>query len=63
MLDLVAAQFNATTPENCLKRAAVLPYEDRYNFEPADIYVEWGEFVIMTGPNSIELQSVMLMLV
>jgi endo-1,4-beta-xylanase len=50
-------------PKNCLKWAAVHPDEDRYNFEPADIYVEWGEFVIMTSPNSIELQSVMLMLV
>lgn len=42
-LELSAQQFNAITPENLLKWAEVHPQPDKYNFEPADRYVEWGE--------------------
>lgn len=42
-LELVAEQFNSITPENCLKWAEVHPQPDKYDFEPADRYVEWGE--------------------
>lgn len=42
-LDLAARQFNAITPENCLKWAEVHPKPDEYDFEAADRYVAWGE--------------------
>ena len=42
-MDLVAEQFNAISPENCLKWAIVHPQPDRYDFEQADRYVEFGE--------------------
>jgi endo-1,4-beta-xylanase len=42
-LELVARQYNTITPENLLKWAEVHPEPDRYNFEPADRYVEFGE--------------------
>jgi endo-1,4-beta-xylanase len=42
-LELVARQFNTITPENLLKWQSVHPEPDRYNFEPADRLVEWGE--------------------
>jgi endo-1,4-beta-xylanase len=42
-LALVARQYNTITPENLLKFAEVHPEPDRYNFEPADRYVEFGE--------------------
>jgi endo-1,4-beta-xylanase len=42
-LELVAQQFNTITPENLLKWAEVHPEPERYNFEPADRYVEFGE--------------------
>ncbi len=42
-LELVAREYNSITPENLLKWAEVHPELDRYNFEPADKYVTWGE--------------------
>jgi endo-1,4-beta-xylanase len=42
-LELVAEQFNAISPENCLKWESVHPEADRYDFEQADKYVEFGE--------------------
>ena len=40
--DLIAAQFNQISPENVLKFGPTQPALDRYNFEPADKYVEFG---------------------
>ena len=40
---IVANQFNSVTPENVLKWENVHPEPDRYNFGPADRYVEFGE--------------------
>ena len=40
---LVAKQFNSITPENILKWEEVHPEPDRYNFEPADQYVAFGQ--------------------
>lgn len=40
---LVAEQFNTISPENCLKWEAVHPELDRYDFDQADKYVEFGE--------------------
>ena len=42
-LELVAHQFNTITPENLLKWAEVHPEPSRYNFEPADKFVAFGE--------------------
>jgi endo-1,4-beta-xylanase len=42
-LTLVEQQFNSITPENLLKWAEVHPEPERYNFEPVDRYVEWGQ--------------------
>ena len=42
-MKLVAEQFNAISPENCLKWEVVHPKPDRYDFEQADKYVEFGE--------------------
>jgi endo-1,4-beta-xylanase len=42
-LELSARQFNAITPENCLKWAEVHPEPEEYDFEAADEYVTWGE--------------------
>jgi endo-1,4-beta-xylanase len=39
---IVVRQFNAISPENLLKWESVHPAADRYNFEPADRYVEFG---------------------
>jgi endo-1,4-beta-xylanase len=39
---IVVRQFNAISPENLLKWESVHPAPDRYNFEPADRYVEFG---------------------
>jgi endo-1,4-beta-xylanase len=39
---LIPAQFNSISPENALKWEAIHPERDRYNFEPADGYVEFG---------------------
>jgi endo-1,4-beta-xylanase len=40
---IVKEQFNTISPENILKWAEVHPAPDRYNFEPADRYVAFGE--------------------
>ena len=40
---LVEQQFNTISPENLLKWQAVHPEPDKYNFAPADRYVEFGE--------------------
>ena len=40
---LVAAQFDSISPENDLKWALIHPEPEKYNFEPADRYVEFGE--------------------
>lgn len=40
---LIKAQFNAISPENCLKWGEVHPEPDQYNFGPADQYVAFGE--------------------
>lgn len=42
-LALAAHQFNAATPENCLKWQFVHPAPDRYEFELADRFVDWAE--------------------
>jgi endo-1,4-beta-xylanase len=41
-LAIVARQFNTISPENLLKWEAVHPEPGRYDFEPADRYVELG---------------------
>ena len=41
--DIVKKQFNTITPENALKWEPVHPQKDKYNFEAADRYVEFGE--------------------
>ncbi len=41
--ELIKSQFNSISPENVLKWEAVHPDPDRYNFAPADHYVEFGE--------------------
>jgi endo-1,4-beta-xylanase len=40
---LAAEQFNSITPENLLKWESVHPQQGKYNFEPADKFVEFGE--------------------
>jgi endo-1,4-beta-xylanase len=40
---VIKSQFNSISPENCLKWEAVHPEPDKYNFEPADRFVEFGE--------------------
>jgi endo-1,4-beta-xylanase len=42
-VSLVNEQFNSISPENVLKWAAIHPEPNRYNFEPGDRYVEFGE--------------------
>ncbi|HEY4233628.1 MAG TPA: endo-1,4-beta-xylanase [Lacipirellulaceae bacterium] len=42
-LSLAAEQFSSITPENCLKWLLVHPEPDKYDFERADKYVEFGE--------------------
>jgi len=41
-LAIAVRHFNSITPENLLKWEAVHPEPDRYDFEPADRYVELG---------------------
>jgi endo-1,4-beta-xylanase len=41
-LAIALRHFDSITPENLLKWEAVHPEPDRYNFEPADRYVEFG---------------------
>jgi len=40
---LVRAQFDSISPENVLKWGSIHPAPGRYNFEPADRYVAFGE--------------------
>jgi endo-1,4-beta-xylanase len=40
---LVEKHFNSITPENILKWEEVQPEQGRFNFEPVDRYVEFGE--------------------
>ncbi len=40
---IIKSQFNSISPENCLKWESVHPEPDKYNFGPADRYVEFGE--------------------
>jgi endo-1,4-beta-xylanase len=40
---IVIKYFNTITPENILKWESVHPGPDKYNFEPADKYVDFGE--------------------
>jgi endo-1,4-beta-xylanase len=40
---LVKAQFNSISPENALKWEAIHPELDKYNFDPADRYVAFGQ--------------------
>jgi len=40
---IIKSQFNSISPENILKWEAVHPEPDKYNFAPADRYVEFGE--------------------
>ncbi len=40
---LVKAQFNSISPENILKWSSIHPAPGRFNFGPADRYVEFGE--------------------
>ena len=42
-LELVARENNTVTPENLLKWAEVHPDPERYNWGPADQYVDWAE--------------------
>ena len=42
-MNLVARHFNSITPENIMKWEEIHPEPDRYNFEPADKYVAFGE--------------------
>jgi endo-1,4-beta-xylanase len=39
---IVTRQFNSVSPENLLKWERVHPEPDRYDFEPADRYVDFG---------------------
>jgi endo-1,4-beta-xylanase len=40
---IISEQFNSITPENVLKWESVHPQPDKYNFEPGDAYVAFGE--------------------
>ncbi len=40
---VVVQQYNRISPENVLKWDAIQPVEGRFNFAPADAYVEFGE--------------------
>jgi endo-1,4-beta-xylanase len=40
---LVPQQFNAITPENIMKSAVIHPVWDKYNFDLADKFVEYGK--------------------
>jgi endo-1,4-beta-xylanase len=42
-LELVARHFNSISPENLLKWTEIHPEPDKYNFDPADKYVAFGE--------------------
>lgn len=40
---LIPAQFNCTSPENVMKSEVIHPERDRYNFDLADAYVNYGK--------------------
>jgi endo-1,4-beta-xylanase len=40
---IVKKHFNTITPENVLKWGPIHPQKDKYNFEPSDQFVEFGE--------------------
>jgi endo-1,4-beta-xylanase len=40
---IITSQFNSISPENVLKWERVHPFPDKYNFDLADKYVEFGE--------------------
>ena len=40
---LIPSQFNTITAENIMKWGNIRPAQDRYRFEPADSFVEYGE--------------------
>ncbi len=40
---VISEQFNSITPENVLKWESVHPQPDKYDFEPGDAYVAFGE--------------------
>ncbi len=42
-IELTEKQFSSITPENLLKWESVHPTKDKYNFAPADKFVEFGE--------------------
>jgi endo-1,4-beta-xylanase len=42
-IELIEKHFNSITPENILKWEEVHPEPDRYNFEPVDRFVAFGE--------------------
>ena len=41
-VDIITKQFNQISPENALKFGPIHPAADRYNFDPADRYVQFG---------------------
>lgn len=41
-VDIITKQFNQISPENALKFQPIHPAADRYNFDPADHYVQFG---------------------
>jgi len=41
-VELITKQFNQISPENALKFQPIHPAADRYNFDPADHYVQFG---------------------
>lgn len=40
--ELIAREFNSITPENCMKWMHIEPEEGRWNWEPADRFVDFG---------------------
>ena len=40
--DLIAREFNTITAENCMKWVQIHPDEDRWNWAPADQFVDFG---------------------
>lgn len=42
-VDLLLSQFNALSPDNCMKPESLHPGPDVWNFGPADAYVEFGK--------------------
>ena len=40
--DLIAREFNSITAENCMKWVQIHPDDDRWNWAPADQFVDFG---------------------